>query len=284
LRRIVLVTGASSGIGRETVLQLAEPGVGLVLCARAREPLETVAKQCREQGAAALVVPTDVRDDEAVRAAFAAAREEFGRVDAVVHSAAVLAYGRFEDVPIDVWEASVSTTLFGAARVARQALQAFADTGQGRLVLVGSVLGKIAVPWMSTYVTAKWGLQGLVRTLQLEARTTPGIGISLVTPAGVDTPIYRLAGTYVGHHGQPPPPVASPRRVAQTVVRLLDRPAREVTVGPFNWAMVTGFRLMPAVYDIVVAPLMARIALDRDPAQPTPGNVLEPAAAAEVVR
>jgi NAD(P)-dependent dehydrogenase (short-subunit alcohol dehydrogenase family) len=258
------------------VLRLAAPEVGLVVCARGREPLEAVAEECRARGASVLVVPTDVRDADDVEAAFRAARAEFGRVDGVVHCAAVLAYGRFEDVPLEVWEASVTTTLLGAARVAREALAAFAGGSGGRLVFVGSVLGKIAVPGMSSYVTPKWGLQGLVRTLQLEARDTPGVGISLVSPAGVDTAIYRLAGTYLGRLGQPPPPVAPPERVAQEIVRLLDRPRREVTVGPFNWVMVTGFRLFPPLYDLLVGLLMSRIALAREPVPPTAGNVLQP--------
>jgi NAD(P)-dependent dehydrogenase (short-subunit alcohol dehydrogenase family) len=284
LAHVYLVTGASRGIGRETVLMLAEPGVGLVLCARALGPLEDVAADCRQRGARVLVVPTDVREDEAVEAAFDQARTQLGRIDGVVHCAAVLAYGRFEDVPAEVWESSVMTTLGGAARVARQALNAFADHGSGRLVFVGSILGKMAVPGMSSYVTAKWGLQGLVRTLQVEARETPAIGVSLVTPAGVDTEIYRLAGTYLGHHGKPPPPVAPPARVAQEVVRLLERPRREVNVGPFNWILVTGFRLMPALYDRLVTPLMSRIALAKEPVEPNPGNVLEPVTNEAVVR
>jgi NAD(P)-dependent dehydrogenase (short-subunit alcohol dehydrogenase family) len=275
-RRAHLITGASRGIGRSTALQLASPDVGLVLCARARGPLESVAEECRARGASVVVVPTDVRDADSVAAAFRVARAEFGRLDGVVHCAAVLAYGRFDDVPVDVWETAVATTLLGSARVAREALAAFRGEGGGRLVFVGSVLGKIAVPGMSSYVTPKWGLQGLVRTLQIEARDTPGIGITMVSPGGVDTAIYRLAGTYLGRHGQPPPPVASPDRVAAEAVRALERPRREVTVGPFNWAMVFGFRVLPSVYDLLVGPLMSRIALGREPVSPTPGNVLEP--------
>jgi NAD(P)-dependent dehydrogenase (short-subunit alcohol dehydrogenase family) len=276
MTKVYLVTGPSRGIGREVVLQLARPGVGLVLCARAQGPLEVVAEECRAHGASVLVRPTDVRDAEAVTAAFVSARAEFGRIDGVVHCAAVLAYGRFDDVPQDVWETAVATTLLGSARVAREALYAFRDGGGGRLVFVGSVLGKIAVPGMSSYVTPKWALQGLVRTLQLEARDTPGVGISLVSPGGVDTAIYQLAGTYLGRHGQPPPPVASPERVAREVVRTLSRPRREVTVGPFNWAMVFGFRFLPSVYDLLVGPLMSRVALGREPVPNSPGNVLEP--------
>src|SRR4029450_3469901 len=106
--------------------------------------------------------------------AFDHARTQLGRIDGVVHCAAVLAYGRFEDVPAELWESSVMTTVGGAARVARQALNAFADRGSGRLVFVGSILGKMAVPGMSSYVTAKWGLHGLVRPLHVQDSETPG--------------------------------------------------------------------------------------------------------------
>jgi NAD(P)-dependent dehydrogenase (short-subunit alcohol dehydrogenase family) len=276
VRRVVLITGASSGIGKATAQALSAPGTALVLAARARNPLEVVAEECRRDGAEALVVTMDVRDAPQVQAGFREALGEFGRIDAVVHSAAVLAYGRFDDVPAEVWNAAVASTVPGAANVAREALRAFSPRGTGRLVFVGSVLGKIAVPGMSSYVTAKWALHGLVRTLQIEARQTPDIRISLVSPGGVDTPIYRLAGTYLGRHGQPPPPVVSPERVASVVVRSLDRPRREVGVGLGNPVMVLGFRVFPALYDRLVTPLFQRIALARGHVPRTPGNVLEP--------
>jgi NAD(P)-dependent dehydrogenase (short-subunit alcohol dehydrogenase family) len=276
VRRVVLITGASSGIGKATARALAAPGVALVLAARARGPLDSVAEECRRDGAEVLVVTMDIRDASQVRAAFRQALDEFGRIDGVVHSAAVLAYGRFEDVPADVWDAAVGSIVPGAANVAREALSAFSSRGTGQLIFIGSVLGKIAVPGMSSYVTAKWALHGLVRTLQIEARQTKGIGISLVSPGGVDTPIYRLAGTYLGRHGQPPPPVASPERVAAKVVKLLDRPRREVGVGQGNPIMVLGFRMFPALYDLLVTPLFSRVALARGDVPPTAGNVLEP--------
>lgn len=249
----------------------------MVLAAREREPLEKVADECASLGASTMVVPTDVRSAESVEALLTAATEQFGRVDAVIHSAAVLAYGRFEDVPREIWDACIETTLLGSSYVARSALEAFAAAeSKGELVFVGSVVGKLAVPWMSSYATAKWGLHGLIRTLQIEARETPGIHISLVSPGGVDTPIYRRAATYVGRHGSPPPPVASPEKVARAAVACLTRPRREKAVGVTNPLMVFGFRVMPAVYDAIVTPLMSRIALERSSAPDGPGNVLTP--------
>ena len=153
--------------------------------------------------------------------------------------------------------------------------------GSGRLVVVGSLLGKIATPYMSSYVTAKWAVHGLVRCLQIEARATPGVQVSLVSPGGVNTPVYLQAGTYAGRHGMPPPPVVSPERVARTIARRLDQPARDTDVGPANPVTVLGFRLLPGVFDLLVTPLMKVGGLQRTVTGPTPGNVHEPAAARE---
>lgn len=281
--RTVLITGASSGIGRATALQLAEEGVDLVLLARSAEALQTVKEECEARGARALVTVADVRDEAALDAAFGAARQTFGGLDGVVHSAAVLAYGRFEDVPAEVFDTSIETTLVGTANVARRALDEFRGAGRGRLVVVGSLLGKISTPYMSTYVTAKWGVHGLVRTLQIEARTTPGIDISLVSPGSVNTPVYLQAGTYLNRHGRPPPPVDPPEKVARAVVRALRSPRRERSVGLANHLTVAGFRLAPAVFDVLVTPLMRGGGLGRERTANSPGNVLEPVPAGEAV-
>ena len=274
---VVIVTGASSGIGRATARSLAEQGDRLVLASRSAVGLDDVRRECEDRGASAvLVVPTDVGDRAAVDRLFAAAVTRFGRVDAVVHAAAVLAYGRFEEVPADVFDRVQLTNVTGTANVARAALQTFAGQDTGRIVVLGSVVGKIAAPLMSSYVTSKWAIQGLVRTLQIEARKTPGVDITLVSPGGVDTPIYLLAGNYTGNGGRPPPPVDSPEKVARVVVRALARPRREASVGAANAVIVAGFRLLPGVYDAIVSPLLERAALSRVPVPAGPGNVLTP--------
>jgi NAD(P)-dependent dehydrogenase (short-subunit alcohol dehydrogenase family) len=278
---VVVVTGASSGIGRATAAQLSGKGMRVVLASRSREALESAALDCSGE---TLVVPTDVSSVDEVEALLDAATERFGRVDAVVHSAAVLAYGRFADVPADVFDRTLEVTVGGTANVARSALRRFEAQGAGKLVVVGSLLGKIATPYMSAYVTAKWAVHGLVRCLQIEARRTPGVQVSLVSPGGVNTPVYLQAGTYAGRHGMPPPPVVSPERVAREVVRCLDRPARDLDVGPANLLTVLGFRVLPAVYDLLVTPLMELAGLQRTPAPASSGNVLEPTVAGEATR
>ena len=270
----VLVTGASSGIGRASAVELAGRGARLVLVARGREALEETAEEVRAAGAAEVVVcPADVLDEEAVGAAVAAAVDGFGRLDAVVHAAQVMAYGTIEEVPRKVFETVVETAVHGTAVVARAVLPVFRKQGEGQLVVVNSLLGQVATPLLGSYIAAKWGQLGLVRVLQQETRDVPGISISILQPGGVDTPIYFQAASWTGSTGRPPPPVYSPERLGRRVVALLDRPRRQVQAGIFNPLITAAFRLVPGVFDVLVGPMIQRLAIANDDVPPTEGNV-----------
>lgn len=269
-----VVTGASSGIGRATVHALAGSGARLVLLARGREALEETAAEARSRGAAdVLVCPADVTDADAVERAVQTAVARHGRLDAVIHCAQTMAYGRIEDVPRAAFEAVVDTALHGTANVARSALPVFRRQGGGHLVVVSSLLASVTAPLMGTYAAAKWGQLGLVRTLQQEVRDAPGVHVSAVAPGGVNTPIYYQGATWAGSTGRPPPPVYTAERVARAVVARLDRPRRLVQAGIANPLVIAGFRLLPAVYDALVGPLFRTFALAGDGAPPTEGNV-----------
>lgn len=279
LPRVVLLVGASSGIGRSTALQLARPGAVLALAARGREGLEAVAAECRERGARVSVHPLDIADDGAVAACVAELVRLHGRLDACVHSAAIVAYGDFTEVPTEIFDRVVATNVTGAANVARHALRAFREQGEGTLVVVGSVLGKIVTPWMSSYSTSKFAIHAFVRALQIEQRSFPGVHVNLVSPGSVETPVYRRAATYAGRHGKPPWPVYRPETVASRVVRILAAPGaarRETRVGWANPVMVAGFTYLPGLFDVLVRPMMSVLGLDRRHVGDTTGNVLEP--------
>ncbi|WP_205687392.1 SDR family NAD(P)-dependent oxidoreductase [Cellulomonas endophytica] len=297
-RRVVVVIGASSGIGRATAHLLAARGDALVLASRSAEALEQVAQECRERaprrrpgrppadaggGPDVLVVPTDVSRRDAVERLVERAWLAHGRVDAVVHAPAVVAYGRFQEVPAEVFDQVISTNLLGTANVARAALARFGPARHGHLVLVGSLLGQIATPWMSSYVTSKWGVHGLARVLQAEARSLPGVDVSLLVPGAVDTPVYAQAASYAGRIGRPPPPVDPPEKHARAVLRLLDRPRRTLSVGPANGPGTAAFRLLPGLYDRLVGPGMSVLGLSRRRVGPHAGNVFGPVPAGEAV-
>lgn len=280
-RRVVVVTGATSGIGLATAQQAADEGDAVVLVARSTERLEEVADECRSRGAAdVLPVPTDVGDDAAVAAMVEQVLDRFGRIDAVVNSAGVVTYGRTEEVPADVFAGVLRTNVTGSVNVARHVLPVLRRQDHGTLVLIGSVIGHIAVPGMTPYAVSKWAVRALARQLQLENRDRPGL-VAYVAPGGVDTPIYLQAGNYSGFVGRPPPPVVSPERIAKRALHLTRHPRAgllgRVQVGPANDLMRLGFSLLPGVFDRLVGPLVPLASKDRtEPVVPTAGNVLEP--------
>jgi short-subunit dehydrogenase len=274
---VVLVVGASSGIGRATAHLLAPRVEHLVLASRGTSALEEAAEECRARGARDVEVLTlDVSDRAAVDEAVAGVVARHGRLDAVVDAASVVAYGRFQDVPPEVFEGVLRTNLLGAANLSRAVLPVFRRQRAGHLLLIGSVLGEVNVPAMTPYVVSKWALRSLGRQLALENRDLPDVHVTVVSPGGVDTPIYRQAANYQGKPGRPPAPVVSPTTVAKALVQALDRPRDRVSVGIANPLMRFGFAVLPSLFDRLVGPLFSVLATRPGSQAPTTGNVLEP--------
>jgi NAD(P)-dependent dehydrogenase (short-subunit alcohol dehydrogenase family) len=274
---VCVVVGGGSGIGRATAHVLSGRGRYLVLAGRARAPLEDAAEECRRLGAASVtVVPTDVRVEAQISALVRTTLDEHGRIDEWVHSAAVMAYGNFEQTPADLWRQVVETSLFGAANSARSCLTVMRAQGSGVFVVVNSVLGQVATPYMSAYVTSKWALRGLTRCLRLELREVPGVQVVSVHPGPVNTPIYHLAANLLGRQARPLVPVDPPERVALRIADVLDHPVAERGVGRINAIWRLGFRLLPAVYERLAGPVMDRFSFTSTDWPSTYGNVLEP--------
>lgn len=253
--RTVLVTGASSGIGEAAVLRLAHRGDHLVLLARREEELQRVARACRARGAAsARVVVADVADDDAVEAAVATALRHHAQLDGVLHCAGMVTYGRSEETSAEDFSQIVSVNLLGAANLARHVVPVMRRQRAGALVLVGSLLGQLAVPEMTPYVVSKWGVRALARQLHLENLDVPGFRIVHVAPGSVDTPIYGNALDSAGAVNSPPPPVISADRAARTVVAALDTGRRSQQTALTNYALLAAFRTVPWFWDRSVGP------------------------------
>jgi NAD(P)-dependent dehydrogenase (short-subunit alcohol dehydrogenase family) len=281
----VLVTGASSGIGRATAIRFAGQGASLVLVSRSATTLTDAAADCRAAGAQAVeVAPADVLDREALQKAVDRATGTFGRLDVVVHAATVMAYGRLEDLDPDVFERVVDTALHGTNNLILTVVPVFRRQERGSLIVVSSLLASITAPTMGAYVTAKWGQLGMIRTLQQELRELPDVHVSAVAPGGVSTPIYEQAATVLGNTGHPPPPVYTPERVARAIVGRVADPRRLKQSGFANPLIIAGFRLFPPVFDALVGPLLKVFGMARDDAPPTTGNVFAPVPEKEATR
>ncbi|WP_160879735.1 SDR family NAD(P)-dependent oxidoreductase [Nocardioides flavescens] len=276
--RVVVVTGASSGIGRAAAVQAAGRGDHLVLVARGAAALAQAAAECTAAGATSVtVLPTDVGDDEEVQACVEQVLDEHGRIDVVVHSAGVVSYGRVEEVPAEVAEQVVRTDLLGSLNVARHVVPVLRRQHEGTLVLLGSVIGHLGVPTMTPYVLSKWGVRALAHQLRLENRDRPGVHVRYVAPGGVDTPIYTQAANYAGFVGRPPPPVSSAERAAAQIWRRVDHGWLPDQLSALNYPMAWGRAYLPWLYDRLVGPLFPVGATDLTrPVAPTDGNVLAP--------
>lgn len=279
--RVVMVFGGTSGIGLAVARAASARGDVVAVVAR---DAGRVAEVAAGLPGPALGIAADVVDGAAVERAVDEVLERHGRLDAVVTSAQVMAYGDVEQVPTEVVQRVVDTAVMGTHHLARHVLPVFRRQGGGTLVVVSSLLAEIAVPSMGIYSAAKWGQLGLVRALQVETRNERGIHVCLVKPGAIDTPIYHQAASYAGSRGSAPPPVITPERVAAQCLGMLDRPRRQVDAGPANKLSVFGFRKLPWLYDVIAGPLVDRVAL-RGPDTPEgPGNVFEPVAGREGLR
>ena len=249
---VVMVTGATGGIGAATVREYARRGARLVLLARSAGLLEDLREEVAGLGAEALVTVADVAESAAVDDAFASATRRFGRVDVVVHTAAVVAYGRHEEVPADVWEHVIRRER--RRHRERRALGARGVQGRRRGQLRAGRLGARAGDraLMGSYVTSKWATRGLVRVLQQEARSLPGVHVAVVNPGSIATPVYTLAANYAGRIGRPPPPVVTAESVAREIVRVVDKRKRLGGVNPANLVIRFGFVAVPRLYDVLV--------------------------------
>ncbi|MDQ1856421.1 SDR family oxidoreductase [Chryseobacterium sp. WLY505] len=220
----VVITGASSGIGKATAEAFAEQGADLVLAARGEEALTETAELCRKLGATVLAVPTDTSVAEDVQNLVKEALEFTGKIDYWVNNAGVLAFGKFEEIPVDVSDQIVKTNLLGYMHSAHAVLPVFKKQKKGVLLNNISIGGWMPAPYGTAYTASKFGVRGMVETLQGEVSDFPDIHICALYPGFQKSSGIDHAANYSGIKLSTPPPAFDPRKLAASIVKTAKNP------------------------------------------------------------
>lgn len=279
---VVVITGASSGIGRAAAHEFAKRGARLVLAARSESSLHDVVHECTALGGIAVASVSDVSDPEQISAIAALALNEFGRIDVWVGAASVYGFGTFEQTPPDVFRHIIDTNLFGQVESARVALPVFRRQSSGTLIMIASVYGKTTAPNVAAYVTSKWATVGFAQSLGHELHGT-GISVCAVLPSTVDTPIHSHAANYTGQIVHPIRPFIDPRRVARAIARLARRPRPITVVGQTQRLFIPLQAISSRLYSVLIRLAWRLSALRGGTVAPGPGTVFAPDPASNAV-
>jgi NAD(P)-dependent dehydrogenase (short-subunit alcohol dehydrogenase family) len=192
--QVAVVTGAGRGIGRAVARTFAREGAAVVLAARSARELDAVAREVRDEGGRATVVPTDVRDEPAVGSLVARALAEHQRIDLLVTAAGVASFGPVAEATAEGWDQMLAVNLRGAFLCCRAVLPAMTAARRGTIINIGSMVTSRTLTGSAAYTTSKYGLLGFSRVLAEEMRAH-GVRVGVLSAGATDTPLWdRMPG------------------------------------------------------------------------------------------
>ena len=235
--KTVIVTGASSGIGRALALRLADEGAWLTLAARNAQRLDSLAGECQQRGGKALAIPTDVADESQCRALVQRTQEMYGRIDTLVNNAGIDVVSKLEDLPdLRLFKQAVDVNFYGTVHCTYYALPYLKET-RGRIVNVSSLGGMLAIPFNTSYVASKFAVIGFSDSLRMEVEQA-GVSVTVICPSLVVTEFHER---YLDKNGQAKGPsgraiytehTMTADQCAQIVLRAARRRKRQVVMQP----------------------------------------------------
>jgi NAD(P)-dependent dehydrogenase (short-subunit alcohol dehydrogenase family) len=253
-KQVVVITGASAGVGRATVQRFARAGADIGLIARGEAGLDGARQDVEAAGGRALVLPVDVADADAVQAAADRVERELGPIDVWVNDAMTTVFAEFKDITPDEFRRVTEVCYLGFVNGTRAALAHMLPRDHGTIVQVGSALAYRAIPLQSAYCGAKHAIRGFtdsVRTELLHDRSK--VWITMVQMPALNTPQFDWCENKMQHHSQPVPPIYDPSVAAEGIFFAAHHRRREVWVGASTAVVITGNKLLPGVGDRYLA-------------------------------
>jgi short-subunit dehydrogenase len=248
--QVVVITGASSGIGRETAIELGMRGGWVVLAARNEQALRETAREVERAGGKAHIAGTDVAIWPQVERLAQEAVDHFGRIDTWVNNAAVSEYATVEQMSMEEIQQIIQIILMGQIHGMKAALPHLVRQNGGTVINVASALAKRSVPLQSAYCAAKHGIKGFTESFRMELQHEhPDITVTLILPSSINTPLFRHARSKLGVLPKPMPPIYEPQAVAEAILFAVEHPRREIVVGGAGKLLEIGEALSPSLLD-----------------------------------
>lgn len=268
--QVIVITGASSGIGLVTAQRAARAGARVMLVARDEAALQRAVAAIDAAGGTAAYALADVGVAAEVEAAAALAVARFGRIDSWVNNAGVAIYAKLRETPLDEHERLFRTNYFGMVNGTIAALPHLRES-RGALITVASIAADLPTPMLGAYSAAKHAVKGYINSLRIELVTDRiPVSVTLIKPSGISTPIGQHASNHQSHEALIPPPIYDPDLVAKAILHAAEHPRREITVGGMGRMNVLLGTHFPAALDHLarfMQPLLedpARPAIPRD--------------------
>ncbi len=247
---VVVITGASAGVGRATVREFAKRGAHIALIARGRDGLEGAKREVKAAGGQALVLPTDVADADAVEAAAAQVEEKFGAIDVWVNDAMVSVFSPFKEMTAEEFKRVTEVTYLGVVYGTMAALKRMLPRDRGAIVQVGSALAFRSIPLQSAYCGAKHAIAGFTDSVRCELiHDKSNVHITMVQMPALNTPQFSWVKSRLPNKPQPVPPIYQPEVAAEAIYYAAHHKRRTIEVGLPTVVAVQGNKVIPGLMD-----------------------------------